>query len=174
MTVDPAAARACAEVGIDQTLTLRLGHRLDPRWGEPIEVTGRVSHLCDGRFRYAGGAFGGTSASMGLSAVLDIGAIRVLIASLPTYDWADEQYRAGGLDPRMAKFVGVKNPMNYRFAYRDLAKASFVVDTPGPTPAHVLDLPFTHIRRPLFPFDREIAGMRPALVQQGPARAGTE
>ena len=28
-----------------------------------------------------------------------------------------------------------------------------VVDTPGPTPAHVLHLPYQRIDRPVFPFD---------------------
>ena len=54
---------------------------------------------------------------MGPSAVLRIRGIRLLIMSEPTYDWLDEQYRAVGLDPRQAKFIGAKNPMNYRFAY---------------------------------------------------------
>ena len=173
MVVAPAAAAACARDGIGAVVTLDLGYHLDPAWGQPLTVTGRVSLLTDGRFRYDGGAYGGTIASMGLSALLEIGAIRVLVMSRPTYDWADEQFRAVGLDPRQAKFVGVKNPMNYRFAYRGLAKAAFVVDTPGPTPAHVLRLPFRRVRRPMFPFDEEIPGPRVEVVRgEGVPAAG--
>jgi microcystin degradation protein MlrC len=153
MVVDPEAAAICHAAGAGQEVDLTLGYRLDPIWGEPLPVHGRVGALSDGQFRYDGGAFGGTLASMGPSAVLEIGAIRVLVMSRPTYDWADEQYRAVGLDARDARFVGVKNPMNYRFAYRDLAKAAFVVDTPGPTPAHVRHLPYRSVTRPCFPFE---------------------
>jgi microcystin degradation protein MlrC len=42
------------------------------------------------------------------------GNIHVLVMSTATYDWADEQYLTMGLDPAKAKFVGVKNPMNFR------------------------------------------------------------
>jgi microcystin degradation protein MlrC len=88
-----------------------------------------------------------------LSALLEIGEIRLLVMSSPTYDWADEQFRSMGLQPGDAKFIGVKNPMNYRFAYREIAKAAFVVDTPGPTPAVVRQLPFERIEHPIFPFE---------------------
>jgi microcystin degradation protein MlrC len=167
MVVDPDAATACVNAGTGREVSLMLGHKLDPVWGEPLPVSGRVGRVSDGRFRYDGGAFGGTMASMGPSAVLEIGAIRVLVMSQPTYDWADEQYRSVGLDARQAKFIGVKNPMNYRLAYEGVAKAAFVVDTPGPTPPHVLNLPYRRLSRPVFPFDREVPDLRIAVVRGG-------
>jgi microcystin degradation protein MlrC len=140
-----------------------VGYKLDPSWGEPIQVTGRVRHLFDGEFRYTGGLFDNTLAAMGLGAVLRIGAIDLLIMSKPTYDWADEQYRAAGLDARFAKFIGVKNPSNYKVGYGALAKAIFVVDTPGPTPPTVRNLPYKRMQRPFFPLDEDIPGLRPTV-----------
>ena len=125
MVVDPAAADACARAGIGQTVSLQVGYSLDPAWGRPVSVTGTVRRLSDGAFRYDGGLFGGTWASMGLSAVLQIGSIQLLVMSQPTYDWGHEQFRSVGMDVRHAKFIGVKNPMNYRHAYRDLMKAAY-------------------------------------------------
>lgn len=153
MVIDAAAASACITAGVGTEVTVRIGYSIDPTWGDPITVTGRVSVVTDGRFLYEGGLFGGTWGSMGPTAVLDIGPIRLLVMSEPTYDWLDEQYRSAGLDPARAKFVGAKNPMNYRFAYRDVAAAALVLDTPGPTPAHVLHLPYERIERPIFPID---------------------
>lgn len=170
MVVDPEAAAACHAAGVGQTLTLAIGHCLDPAWGRPLPVTGRVETLSDGRFRYTGGPYGGTWASMGPSAVLAIGGIRVLVMARPTYDWADEQYRTVGLDARRATFIGVKNPMNYRLAYRDVATASFIVDTPGPTPASVRRLPFRRMQRPFFPLDDDQPVIQPAMTSPGPNR----
>ena len=155
MVVDPAAAAACHQAGLGQQVTLELGYHSDPTWGQPITVSGTVGTSSDGRFQYTGGIYGGTWASMGPSAILHIGSIQVVIMSRPTYDWADEQYRTMGLDVRRAKFVGVKNPMNYRLAYRDVAQAAFIVDTPGPTPASVRRLPFRKMARPFFPLDED-------------------
>jgi microcystin degradation protein MlrC len=153
--VDPAAAAACHRAGRDATLSLTVGHRRDPRWGEPLIVNARVETLADGRFRYQGGIFGGVEVSMGPSAVVAIGSIKLLIMSIATYDWGDDQYRAAGLDPSNAKFVGVKNMMNFRFGYKD-AKAFYVLDLPGPTPPDMRLLPFERIIRPIFPLDREL------------------
>ena len=163
MVVDPDAAQLCAQAGVGKEVSLPLGHKIDLSWGQPIPVKGVVRHLLDGDFVYTGGAYGGTRAQMGLSAVVAIGQIQVLIMSKPTYDWADEQFRTAGLDVRWIKFIGVKNPMNYNYAYGGLAKASFVVDTPGPTPATMRHLPYKRLKRPFFPLDEEIPGLEPTI-----------
>ena len=164
MVVDPAAAQACARAGIGQTVSLQVGYSLDPAWGQPVSVSGEVRRLSDGSFLYDGGLFGGTWASMGLSAVLQVGSIELLVMSQPTYDWGDEQFRSLGMDVRRARFIGVKNPMNYRHAYRDLMKAAFIIDTPGPTPAHVRNLNYARMQRPFFPLDEEIPDLEIPVV----------
>lgn len=162
MVVDPEAAAACHRAGATKEVELPIGHALDPRWGEPLRFRGRVERLSDGTFTYAGGILGGVTVTMGPSAVLAVGSIRLLVMSIPTYDWGDDQYRALSLDPSTAKFVGVKNMMNFRFGYGQLMKASFVLDLPGPTPPDMRQLPFQRLHRPIFPLDRELD--EPALT----------
>jgi microcystin degradation protein MlrC len=153
MVVDPAGVERCVAVGVGRVVRLELGHTIDPIWGKPLHVTGKVLRLTDGAFQYAGGILGGTGATMGPSAVVEVGPVRVLIMTYATYDWADEQYRSAGLDPSQAKFVGVKNMMNFRYAYRDTMKGYFVLDLPGPTAPDMRHLPFKRVNRPIFPLD---------------------
>ncbi len=153
--VDPEVALACHAAGVDAELTLSLGHKLDRRWGEPIEVMGTVVRLGDGRFVYEGGIFDGVAGGMGPSALLRIGAITVLIASLGSYDWRDEQWRAMGIDPRNCRYVVAKNPMNYRQVYGEVARAVYILDTLGPTPASVRKVRYARLQRPYFPRDAE-------------------
>ena len=162
--VDPAAAQQCHQAGVGAEVTLTLGHQQDPRWGKPIRVTGRVVRVSDGRFHYDGGIFAGVEGNMGPTAVLAIGAIEVLITSYATYDWRDEQFRALDLAPRTAKFVVAKNPMNFRLAYGDYAQATFILDTPGPTPPTLRHVPFQKLKRPYFPLDAEIGGLTPTIL----------
>ena len=61
--------------------------------------------------------------------------MRVLITSHATYDWADEQWQAVGIDPRLAQFVVAKNPMNFHNVYDNCAAQIHILDTHGPTPA---------------------------------------
>jgi microcystin degradation protein MlrC len=153
MVVDPEAAAECHRRKVGDTLTLRVGHKIDRRWGSSLELTAELVRLTDGRFRYTGGVFGGIEACMGPSAVLRVGSIQLLVMSRPTYDWAYEQYASAGLDPRAAKFVEVKNMMNFRQGYRDIAKGWFALALPGPTPIDYRALPFQRVKRPIYPLD---------------------
>lgn len=167
--VDPAAAAACHRAGLGHTVTLTVGHALDPRWGNPFSVTGRIGYLGNGRFTYTGGVWDGLEGKMGPTAVLEIGAIHLMITSFATYDWMDEQFQSVGLDAGAAKFVVAKNPMNYRQAYGAIAKAVFVLDTPGPTPPTVRHAPFQRVRRPYFPKDLDIPDLMPTILAPGAA-----
>jgi microcystin degradation protein MlrC len=157
MAVDPDAAERCHELGEGTAGTLAVGHSLDTRWGKPMTMTVKVERTFDGVFRYRGGIFGGRPASMGPSAVVSVGPLRLLIQSVPTYDWEDEQYQAAGLAAAEAKFVGVKNMMNFRRAYGAIAKAAFVLDLPGPTAPDMRMLEFQRAREPWFPRDPEVS-----------------
>jgi microcystin degradation protein MlrC len=166
--VDPEAAAICHAAGPGANVTLSLGHKLDPQWGKPLKLAVTVRRLGDGRFRYRGGVWDGIEANMGPSAVAQVGAAQILIMSEATYDWMDEQYRSIGMDIEGAKFIVVKNPMNYRQAYRSIAKAAFLLDTPGPTPPSLRRVQYSEVRHPYFPADNDIAGLQPTLLRRVP------
>ncbi|MCC6590249.1 MAG: M81 family metallopeptidase [Bryobacterales bacterium] len=165
MVVDPESAAACHQRAEGEDIALRLGHKLDPRWGEPLEVTAQIEQLTDGKFVYSGGIWEGITGDMGASAKLRIGNIEVLVMSKPTYDWADEQYRSAGMNSEGAKFIVVKNPMNYRIGYDGKFRAAFPLDTPGPTVASLRHVKFQRLARPYFPADQDIPGFTPRILR---------
>jgi microcystin degradation protein MlrC len=87
-----------------------------------------------------------------------VGAIDIVIATFPTYEWRDEQYRSLGLDPADYHLIVVKNPMNYFMTYSPIADNFYVIDSPGPTPATCKSLVYKQMQRPFFPFDDLIPG----------------
>ena len=101
---------------------------------------------------------------MGTTAVLRVGPIEIMIASYGTYDWGGEQYESVGMDASSARFVVVKNPMNFSMAHGDIAGAVHILDTPGPTPASVRSTSFRNLQRPYFPLDKTIPGLVPTVV----------
>ena len=163
--VDPEAARACHQAGMGGNVTLSLGHRVDSRWGQPLWLSGVVEGLHDGRFTYRGGIWDAVVGEMGATAVVRVGQIRILVTTHATYDWADEQWQAVGIDPRRSRYVVVKNPMNYHNVYDEVAAAVYILDTPGPTPATVKGLPFQRLERPFFPLDDQIPGLTPRILR---------
>jgi microcystin degradation protein MlrC len=45
MVIDPEAAQACAQAGVGRSVTIEIGHKLDPAWGTPLRATGTVQRL---------------------------------------------------------------------------------------------------------------------------------
>ncbi len=163
--VDPAAAAACHAAGLGSSVQLKLGHQLDPKWGETISVNGTVRQLSNGQFHYEGGIWDGQPGDMGPTAVLQMGVAQIVITTHPTYDWGREQFDSLGLQPSDFKFIVAKNPMNFRRAYVGIMTAHHVLDTPGPTPASVRGLSFRNLRRPWFPRDEEISDCQPVVLR---------
>lgn len=156
--VSPHAAATAIAAGIGSEVHLSVGAEIDKKWGPPVSLTGRALKTSDGDFMYQGGVWDGASGHMGPTAVVRVGAIDIVIATFPTYEWRDEQYRSLGLDPADYQLIVVKNPMNYFMTYSPIADNFYVIDSPGPTPATCKSLVYEKMQRPFFPFDNSIPG----------------
>ena len=156
--VSPTAAATAVAAGIGSEVDLLVGAEIDKKWGPPVKIKGRVLNISDGSYIYQGGVWDGAAGHMGATAVVRVGAIDIVIATFPTYEWRDEQYRSLGLDPADYQLIVVKNPMNYFMTYSPIADHFYVIDSPGPTPATCKSLTYTQMQRPFFPFDNSIPG----------------
>jgi microcystin degradation protein MlrC len=149
---DPQAAAAAARAGVGGTVELSIGYALS-RNGLPLAVTGVVRALTDGVFTMYDPGAQGTIAAMGLCAVLAIGDIRLAIRSIPGFEWDSGVFASVGLDPRRAALIFVKSPSHFRVSYERIAQRILVADTPGPSRANIRSVPYTKLRRPVFPLD---------------------
>ena len=107
----------------------------------------------DGRFVSSDKKSAGVEFHMRRAAVIEVGRISVLATERPAFTFDPVRYRSGGLEPRDAKIVAAKSPLQFRDGYGRLAQACWVVDTPGPSTARVECLDWRHRSTPLFPFD---------------------
>ncbi len=151
--VDPPAAAAAQAAAGGEMLTLAVGGGVDPARGASVEVTGRIECLTDGRFMRKGPAYTGLTTDAGPSAVLAIGAIRLLLLSraVPTSD--PEIYRAARLEPATARIVVVKSPNLFRAAYGPFAQDIILLDTPGVSSPNLHSFAWQRIGRHIYPLD---------------------
>lgn len=150
---DPEAVRTAATAGVGATVRLALGHAYSTRDGTPVEVEGIVESLSDGTYRMVDGGPNGLELSMGPTAVLAIGAIRVLVRSLPSIEWDRAMFTSQGIRPEAAALVFVKSPSHYRQSFGPIAARIIAANTPGPTAPDMRRIPFTRVTRPLYPLD---------------------
>lgn len=149
--VDPEAVAAAISAGVGATVRIPVGHKLDPRWGEPVQVEGRVRLLSDGRFVYKG--YTGVEGNMGRAAVIQAGELALVVCEQAFYHIDPSSYRSLGLEPREAKIVGVKSTTQFRDCYEPLAAAVQLLDTTGCSSGRLRNLPFRRVTRPLWPLD---------------------
>jgi microcystin degradation protein MlrC len=150
---DPAAAAKAHQAGAGAVLDLHLGHSFTPMDGAPVAVTAKVVSVSDGCYVMQDAGAQGLPIDMGITAVLGIGAIRIVVRTRPSMEWDTGVYLSQGLDPATAALVFVKSPSHFRVSFGPLAARILVADTPGPTRADVRHLRYTRVTRPLFPLD---------------------
>jgi microcystin degradation protein MlrC len=150
--VDPEIVGLAWSAGAGAAISAHLGNKADPSYGAPLPIDGVVTHLFEGDFTYAGGLMGGVRASMGRSAVIAVENAVVVVSSYSAYEYADEHFRAAGLDVRNFKFVVVKNPMNFKQAY-GWAPKRLLVNLPGASTSNLRSVDWRRVERPCFPLD---------------------
>jgi microcystin degradation protein MlrC len=152
--VDPGAVAQAARAGVGSSVTLDVGGTFDRKNSTPLRLTCRVRLLSDGRWTPTiRGYSAGTEVSMGRTAVLEAGSVRILVAERSAMTLDPELYRSHGIEPCRTKIVVVKSPAGFRAAYEPIAKGIFIVDTPGVSTARLRSLPFRRVPRPIYPLD---------------------
>ena len=152
--VDPSAVALAIEQGIGAMVTMKIGGAFDRRNSRPVRVTGRVKLISDGRWiARARGYNTGIVTEMGRAVVLEIGLVLVLIAERSAMTVDPELFRSHGIEPLRCQIVVLKSPNGFRAAYEPIAKAIFMVDTPGVSTANLRALTWRRVPRPIYPLD---------------------
>jgi microcystin degradation protein MlrC len=151
--VDPEAAQRAFEAGLGGNFQGQLGAHADKRFGSPVTVQARVLHLSDGEFVLKGPVFTGRKVTMGPTAVLQIGGIKVVAGSRPVFVIDPELYRSQGIEPEQQDIVAVKSPTLFRPGYASMLKRVLHLDMPGACRGNLPKMPFVAIQRPIWPLD---------------------
>jgi microcystin degradation protein MlrC len=153
--VDPVAVEQAVQAGVGNQVTLEVGGRFDNVFCQPIPLTATVRTISDGRYRYRGTSFTGIEVNMGRTVVLQIGKIQLVTCSLKSMTIDPALYRSVGMEPASARIVVVKTASGFRSGYANLARAIYILDTPGFCPPNLQSLRYIRAPHPIFPLDGE-------------------
>lgn len=154
---DRAAVAALAGASPGEMRLLSIGGKGSAIAEGPLELEVRFVSASDGGFTLEDpnshlAASQGSHFSMGPCAVVTVGrGITVLLTSRKTPPFDLGQFRSQGIHPEMLKVIGVKAAVAHRRAYDRVAKGSYTVATAGPCTSEIVALPYTRLRRPVFP-----------------------
>jgi len=152
---DPVSASAACAAGVGATLPLALG-RAVPTWDgthtePPVQATVRVLAVSDGSVPLHGPMTAGMTAQLGPSACVEIGGIRVLLASGKMQMLDLDLCRYLRVEPSKMKLIVVKSSVHFRAAFTPIASTILVAKAPGPMAADPGDLPWTKLPATMAP-----------------------
>ena len=155
---DPGAVRELIAAGVGAETTVKLGGKIDMpainMAGEPLEVTGRVKLIADGRFRNLGPASTGVEMNMGPTVVLDTGRVEIVVISRHHEPNDLNCFLSLGIDPRRRRFLMLKSRIHYRAGFSDVARDIIECAGTGVCTSDYDMLDFRNVRRPIYPLDR--------------------
>ena len=156
---DPQAVQACAAAGVGSDVTLKVGGKTDDMHGSPVDVTGRVRLISDGKFEDPGPTHGGWRFfDGGTTVVLETTDSHTLVlTSVRVGNTSRQQMYALGIRPEDMKIVVAKGVVSPRPAYEPIASKIILVNTPGVTTSDLSYFEYKRRRTPLFPFERDTA-----------------
>lgn len=147
---DPIAVRIAFDAGLGASLPLRIGGKIGPLSGAPVDATWEIKALKQDMVMTG---LAGTPAKLGDCALIACAGVEVVITTFRCQAFGTDLFTQLGCDPATHKLVVVKSAQHYRAAYAPLAAAIITVDAPGVVARDVKKLPYTTIKRPKWPVD---------------------
>lgn len=156
---DPQAVREAMAAGVGAKVRLQVGGKLPmprmPHTSEPLWLEGTVKTLSGGKYRCKGPMSAGARQDMGLSAVIDTGAVEVALISRHVEPFDVNALLTLGIDPTQKRFVVLKSRVHWRAGMGPLAKAVVECAGAGACTSNYAELRFERLRRPIYPLDAD-------------------
>jgi microcystin degradation protein MlrC len=157
---DPTAVARIVSAGTAASVSLDLGGRIDmPQLnleGTPLPVSGKIARITDGEFTVTGPMATGTRVRMGRTAVLDTGAMQIVISERRAEPFDLGVFTHAGIDPRRKRYVLIKSRQHFRAGFEPIARHIVLCDGDGVTSSDLTLFDYRKRRRPLYPFEQDL------------------
>ncbi len=160
---DPDVVKEMMAAGIGATVTVSLGGKLPmpalDEQSKPLNLTGEVKLLSNGKFKARVAMARGLTINMGASAVLSLpNNVDIAIISRHVEPYDPECFRSLGMEPLNRRYVMLKSRIHYRVGFRDLARTIIECAGCGVCTSDYDAIEFKHVRRPIYPLDATLPG----------------
>ncbi|MCE2723560.1 MAG: M81 family metallopeptidase [Burkholderiales bacterium] len=150
---DPIATDIAFGAGVGATLDMRLGGKLGPASGTPLDLRVVVKGLVEGKHQ----RFGDAVAPLGRMAWLRVAstggeeAVDIIINDYRTQGFSPDCFSAVGLDPASKRALVVKSTQHFHARFASITAEVLYVAAPGTGSMDMTALTFKNVTRPLWP-----------------------
>lgn len=139
---DPEMVRRCHDAGVGGSVAGILGGRISRDFGPPVPFEGKVLRLTDGDYVNSGPMMHGLPMSLGPTAVIGIGRIRVIVTTACGSAHDPAFYALHGVDFAEVAVLCVKAKNHFRAAFGAVCPVMIDIDAPGPAALDIARFPF--------------------------------
>jgi len=154
---DPEAVAVMEAAGVGNEVTVSLGAKLPmpalERQSQPLQLTGTVRLISDGRFPATVAMSRGLTMNMGITAVLAVGSVEVVVVSRHIEPFDPGCLRSLGIEPTARRYLMLKSRIHYRVGFKPLVAAVVECAGLGVCTSDYSQVTFENVRRPIFPLD---------------------
>lgn len=165
---DPVAVELAATSGPGAKIPLRIGGKVGPLSGEPVDLVVEVLSVRDD-IRQAWFGVGEPRLPIGRSVAVRSGEVTIVLASERMQVFSRHVFTGHGIDPEAQRLLIVKSTQHFYGDFAPIARQVLYCDAPGTATSDMSSLSYTRIPRPIWPLDQH-APAPGRLLYQGPAQ----
>lgn len=154
---DRQAVQEISRYSIGDVIEVTIGGKTEPLHGNPIHLPEAcIISMSDGEYVTASPMEPGKKASIGQCARLRVGNTEIIIGSKLQQVYDDRPMIATGVDLSQYRYICIKSTNHFKAYFKERAADIVPCDSLGIHSCDLSSLPFTKIRRPMFPIDANV------------------
>jgi microcystin degradation protein MlrC len=147
---DPIAVRIAFDAGVGATLMMRIGGKISPLSGDPLDLRVTVAALHADMFMTG---LANTPTAMGDCALLETAGVQIMLCSTRNQAMGSDVFTQLGVDLAAKKIIVVKSSQHFYASFAKVARQVIYVGAPGAVTLDLKTLPYQKIRHPKWPID---------------------
>ena len=145
---DPIAVRIAFDAGVGAKLPLRIGGKISPLSGAPMDLQCTVKTLTPALVQTG---LSNTPTPMGDCALVEANGIEILLCTLRNQAMGTDLFTGAGCDIAQRKIIVVKSSQHFYASFSKIARHVIYADAPGSVARDLNTLPYAKVKRPKWP-----------------------
>ncbi|HBY94617.1 MAG TPA: microcystin LR degradation protein MlrC-like protein [Chloroflexi bacterium] len=149
---DPIAVSIAMDAGEGAHLDLRLGGKLGPSSGDPLDLAVTVTKVAHDVTQAFGQGAGRAEVRLGNAVAVRANGIDIVLNTIRTQTFSPDCFTKLGIDPQQRRLLVVKSSQHFYAAFAPIAAEVLYVAAPGAIIPNLTEIPYRRIDRNKWPF----------------------
>lgn len=152
MIWDPIAVSMAMDAGVDGELELRIGGKIGPMSGDPVDLHVKVTGLKANAAQYIGPPEARSAIVIGDTAAVHARGIDIVLYSIRHQTFSPDCFTVVGINPLEKHILVVKSSQHFHTTFSPFAAKILYIAGPGSHNPFFENLPYKHFKKDIWPW----------------------